>query len=61
MDGTENNLVNLPEIIIDNIENPEYLIKNSNNNLESAESNNFIQKTLTFYSNKDMRIDDYFN
>ena len=35
MDITENNLVNLPEIIIDNFEKPEFFINKSNNNLES--------------------------
>ena len=53
-------MVNLLEIIIDNIENSVYFINNSNYKIESAASNNSIQKTLPIYSRKDIRIDDYF-
>jgi len=59
IDDSENHLVNIPEIILENFNNPEEYIQDFNQNLNKDDSieDNIFSKI----NDKNMKIDDYFH
>lgn len=60
MDGSENNLIKLPEIILEEFENPDSFIKDNNSSIGNN-NNEFKQNSLNSYIDENMKIDDYFH
>ena len=60
MDGSENNLIKLHEIILEEFENPDSFIKDNNSSIGNN-NNEFKQNSLNSYIDENMKIDDYFH
>lgn len=61
MYGSENYLVNIPEIILENFNNPEEYIQDFNQNLNKDDSINLEENIFSKINDKNMKIDDYFH
>ncbi len=61
MDDSENHLVNIPEIILKNFNNPEEYIQDFNQNLNKDDSINLEDNIFSKINDKNMKIDDYFH
>ena len=61
MDGPQNHLFNIPEIILENFNNHEEYIQDFNQNLNKDDSINLEDNILSKINDKNMKIDDYFH
>lgn len=61
IDGSENHLVNIPEIILENFDNPEEYMQDFNQKLNKNASINLEDNIFNKINDKHMKIDDYFH
>ena len=61
MDGSENYLVDIPDNILENFENPDEYIDEHNQNLSLKESVMYEEKLIANINHKNKKIDDYFH
>ena len=61
MDGSENYLIDIPDNILENFENPKEYIDEYNQNLSLKETVMYEEKLMENINNKNKKIYDYFH